>query len=101
DYQKPNSGDKTVAITSDGGKTWTLAANANGYRSGVAYAKGKGGVMIIAVGTSGSDMTMTNGATWVNLDKENYNSVSATKDGIAIWAAGPKGRIAKFAKSAP
>ncbi len=96
DYQKPNGGDRTVALTTDGGKTWTLAANANGYRSGVTYAKGKGGMIIVAVGTSGSDMMMTNGATRVSLDKENYNSVSATKDGSAIWAAGPKGRIARY-----
>ncbi len=101
DYQKPNAGDKTVAITNDGGKTWALAANAPGYRSGVAYAKGKRGTIIIAVGTSGSDMTTTNGATWVSLDKENYNSVSTTKNGIDIWAVGPKGRLAKFTKPAP
>jgi photosystem II stability/assembly factor-like uncharacterized protein len=99
DYQKPNAGERTVAVTADGGRTWTLAANANGYRSGVAYAKSKGSLMIIAVGTSGSDMMLTNGASWVSLDKENYNSVSATKDGSAIWAAGPKGRIAKYMQS--
>jgi hypothetical protein len=50
------------------------------------------------VGTSGSDYSLDDGKTWNQLDRENYNSVSFTPSGDG-WAAGPKGRIARFAKA--
>lgn len=95
DYRKPNDAEKGVAVTTDGGKTWRLAANATGFRSAIAYAKHSGGIKLFAVGTSGSDYSTDNGASWVGMDKENYNAVSIAKDG-AVWAAGPKGRIARL-----
>ena len=49
------------------------------------------------VGTSGSDYSLDDGATWELLDRENYNSVRFTTTGEG-WAAGPKGRIARFTK---
>lgn len=93
DYRKPNEGMKNIAVTNDGGRTWKLIENAltSGYRSGVVYA----GKALIAVGTSGSDISYDNGKTWKSLDKENYNSVSAFGS-KTIWAVGPKGRIARF-----
>jgi photosystem II stability/assembly factor-like uncharacterized protein len=51
----------------------------------------------IAVGTSGSHVSMDNGATWQQLDSENYNAVSFAKSGDG-WAVGPNGRIAKYTK---
>ncbi len=50
--------------------------------------------MLVAVGTSGSDSSKDGGNNWTDLDRENYNSVSFTAG--AGWAAGPRGRIAKF-----
>jgi photosystem II stability/assembly factor-like uncharacterized protein len=93
DYRKPNDTGATAAITSDGGKNWTPINKQLPFRSGVAWAKDRW----VAVGTSGSDFSQDNGATWKQLDRENYNSVafSATGEG---WAVGPKGRIARFAK---
>ncbi|HZU35399.1 MAG TPA: glycosyl hydrolase [Gemmataceae bacterium] len=93
DYSKPNNSIATAAVTADGGKTWTLLNRAFGYRSGVAWAKDRWTV----VGTSGSDVSQDNGATWKVLDHKNYNSVSFTSAGEG-WAAGPRGRIAKFTK---
>ena len=94
DYRKPND-TKGVsrAITSDGGKTWTAVDQALPFRSGVAWAKDRW----IAVGTSGSDFSLDDGATWKPLDSENYNSVGFDAMG-AGWAAGPKGRIARYTK---
>ncbi|MFN7928654.1 MAG: glycosyl hydrolase [Blastocatellia bacterium] len=91
DYRKPESSGSTAAITSDGGKTWRALENKLPFSSGVVWANGKW----IAVGTAGSHISADNGATWQRLDTENYNSVSFTKSGTG-WAAGPKGRIAKF-----
>lgn len=92
DYRKPNDATATCATTRDGGKTWTLVERPLPFRSGVVWAKDRW----IAVGTSGSDVSTDDGVTWKPLDRENYNCVSFAKSGVA-WAAGPKGRIAKFA----
>ena len=91
DYRKPNESGNTIALTTDGGKTWQALENKLPFRSGVMWANGKW----FAVGTSGASVSADNGATWQRLDSENYNSVSFTKTGDG-WAAGPKGRIAKF-----
>ncbi len=93
DYRKPNDTTATVAITSDGGKTWKLVDKALPYRSCVAWARDRW----VAVGTSGSDYSTDDGVTWKSLDRENYNSVGFASDGVG-WAVGPKGRVAKFAK---
>jgi photosystem II stability/assembly factor-like uncharacterized protein len=93
DYRKPNDSGATAAITSDGGRTWTLLDKRLPFRSGVAWSKDRW----VAVGTSGSHVSQDNGNTWTVLDRENYNSVGFTPTGEG-WAVGPKGRIAKFAK---
>jgi photosystem II stability/assembly factor-like uncharacterized protein len=93
DYKKPNDIGATAATTSDGGKTWTALDKRLPFCSAVAWAKDRW----VAVGTSGSHVSLDNGATWKLLDRENYNSVAFTSTGEG-WAVGPKGRIAKFAK---
>lgn len=94
DYQKPGSSEKTVALTADGGRTWGLVEGSKpaGFRSSVAYLRGKRARALVAVGTSGSDYSIDGGTGWVNLDRENYNVVSVAKNG-STWAAGPRGRI--------
>jgi photosystem II stability/assembly factor-like uncharacterized protein len=92
DYRKANDAGATAAITRDGGKTWTLIDRPFPFRSGVAWAKDRW----VVVGTSGSNSCQDDGATWKQLDHNNYNSVAFTATGQG-WAVGPKGRIAKFA----
>jgi photosystem II stability/assembly factor-like uncharacterized protein len=91
DYRKPNEPGPNTAITANGGQTWTPVGRPFSYRSGVAWAKDRW----IAVGTSGSDVSLDDGSTWKPLDHQNYNSVAFTPTGDG-WAVGPKGRIAKF-----
>jgi photosystem II stability/assembly factor-like uncharacterized protein len=91
DYRKPSDPGPNAAITADGGQTWNLLDRTFGYRSGVAWVKDRW----VAVGTSGSDSSQDDGATWKPLDHQNYNSASFTPTGEG-WAVGPKGRIAKF-----
>ncbi len=91
-YEKPNDSANNLAFTSDGGKTWTLGKGLNGYRSGVDFIDK---MTIIAVGSSGSDISTDGGKTWKNLDKENYNAVQA-KGKNAVWAVGANGLVAKF-----
>ena len=73
-YEKPDEITNNLAFTKDGGKTWILGKGLNGYRSGVDYIDKK---TIIAVGSSGSDISKDGGKTWKNLDKENYNTVQS------------------------
>lgn len=94
DYRKPEERKATGAFTTDGGKTWKPVENPLPFRSGVARAKDRW----VAVGTSGSDVSVDDGATWKPLDREKYNSVAFTASGDG-WAVGPKGRIAKFVKT--
>lgn len=90
-YEKPDEINNNLAFTKDGGKTWKLSKGLNGYRSGVDFVDKK---TIIAVGSSGSDLSTDGGKNWKNLDKENYNAVRA-KGRNAIWAVGAKGLISK------
>jgi len=91
DYEKPNETNFTLALTGDG-KSWREAAGLSGFRSGATFVDEK---TIIAVGSSGSDISNDGGKTWKNLDAESYNAVqSAGKK--AIWAVGANGLVAKF-----
>jgi len=91
-YEKPNDTRETLAFTTDGCKTWTIAQVLSGYRSAVAYIDRK---TIIAVGTSGTDLTRDGGETWKKIGSEDLNAVAA-KGKNAVWAVGPKGMVAKF-----
>jgi photosystem II stability/assembly factor-like uncharacterized protein len=92
DYAKPNEIVTNLAFTNDGGKTWKASKGFSGFRSGVSYINKK---TIIAVGSSGSDISKDGGKTWKNIDKENYNSVQA-KGQNSIWAVGQVGLVAKL-----
>ena len=94
DYAKPEASAKSIAVTTDGGLTWTSPRGAPaGFRSAVAYIADR--KMWIATGTSGSDVSYDNGSTWKTFDTGPFNSISfvSSKSG---WAVGPKGRIAGF-----
>ncbi len=91
-YEKPNDTNNNLALTKDGGKTWTLGKGLSGYRSSVAVVYRSS---ILAVGSSGSDLSHDGGKTWENLDKENYNTVQSINDGFT-WAVGANGLVSKF-----
>ncbi len=94
DYRKPEERLRTTAMTQDGGNTWASPPQsaANGYRSAVVFLPGHRDTLI-AVGTSGSDISRTRGQTWDLFSTAAFNSVSVAPDG-AVWAAGPHGTIA-------
>ncbi len=92
DYEKPRAVLDNLAFTADAGKTWTLGQGLGGYRSGAAYIGAK---TIIAVGSSGSDISSDGGKTWQNIDALSYNAVQA-KGKNGIWAVGEKGMVAKY-----
>ena len=86
-----------VARTSDGGRTWELAAEPafTGAIYGVAYAMVSGRAVAVAVGPGGAAFTRDDGATWLPLDGEAYWSVGFGPGG-AGWMVGPKGRVVRI-----
>ena len=94
DYQKPTERSGTAAFTSDGGQSWTAAANLpSGFRSAVAWDERR--KAWIAVGTNGADVSFDNGRNWRKFDSEhNWNALSLP------WAVGPKGKIGKLNEEA-
>ena len=101
EYTKPKTPFDNVALTSDGGATWVLAHGPMppGYMSAVAYVPGTNGKWFVAVGLAGTARSNDAGETWTMVDSVAYNSVAfaSAMDG---WAAGPRGRIAKWIPSA-
>ncbi len=93
DYSKPKEATSVIAITSDGGKSWTAPASSpSGYRSAVAYVEPE--KLWIASGPSGSDVSLDDGKTWKSFDTGNYNAIGFV--GSSGWAVGQKGVIASF-----
>lgn len=98
DYAKARLAGRNLALTTDGGATWTLVDSATspaGFRSAVAYIPGSGGRKLIAVGLSGTDISTDGGRTWTQTDTIAYNSVQFASPTVG-FAAGPRGRIAKI-----
>lgn len=95
DYQKPGAAEMNAAHTTDGGVTWRTVKGSTpaGYRSGVAHADAR---TLVAVGTSGTDVSIDGGETWRSVDATNLNSVRFAVRGGPAWAVGGGGRIVKW-----
>lgn len=103
DYQKPTLQGRNLAVTNDGGATWTLTDSTSspaGYRSAVAFVPGTRANTLVAVGLTGTDVSTDGGRTWASADSTPYNSVAFASPG-AGWAVGPKGRIARWTGAVP
>jgi photosystem II stability/assembly factor-like uncharacterized protein len=103
DYEKPGLRGRNLAVTSDGGATWALTDSATapaGFRSAVAFVPGTRANTLVAVGTTGTDVSTDGGATWTAVDSTAYNSVAFASP-TAGWAVGPKGRIARWSGAVP
>lgn len=97
DYTKPGESAGNVARTEDGGRTWRPVRGAppRGYRSGVAAVPGTDPLLLVAVGISGSDYSVDGGESWTPIDTVEFNAVAAAGPD-AVWAVGPRGRVAKL-----
>jgi len=94
DYSRDQEARGNLAITTDGGRSWSApAAGPGGFRSAVAWVPRL--KLWIATGTSGSDYSTDGGQTWKAFDSGSFNALSFAPNG-AGWAAGAKGRIARF-----
>ncbi len=98
DFKNPEVADGNIALTRDGGKTWTKpkGKGPRGYRSGVACAKLSGKDYLIAVGPGGTDISTDGGDTWTAASDEGFHAVQFSPDGRSGWASGADGRIARW-----
>jgi photosystem II stability/assembly factor-like uncharacterized protein len=98
DYTREREAVDNVAVTQDGGVTWSLIKGPvpNGYRSCVAYVPRTPGPTLIAVGPSGTDYSLDQGKSWKSIGAEGYHSASFAGPVNAGWAVGEGGRIAKY-----
>ena len=100
DYRQPNLRGRNLALTSDGGATWTVVdstTSPGGFRSAVAFVPKTHGQKLVAVGLNGTDVSSDGGRTWALVDSTAYNSV-AFASRTAGFAVGSMGRVARFAE---
>ncbi len=91
DYSAPESNDGNFCISFDGGKNFTKATKGpSGYKSCVKFMDKK---RLIAVGTTGVDVSTDGGMNWKHLDDSPFNSIGVINKKQAILA-GPEGKIA-------
>jgi photosystem II stability/assembly factor-like uncharacterized protein len=80
-----------VALTHDGGKTWTVTqAPAEGLKE--AACRLANGHWVL-VGPSGTSLSTDGGKTWQMLDREPFHALACR--GNTCWAVGAKGRVAR------
>lgn len=101
DYAKENDAVDNVAITSDGGQTWTLAPGVGGFRSVVTYLPAASGPTLLALGPQGADVSTDDGRTWTAspTPARGLHTYSHARGTTVGWAAGGRGQIAKFSSS--
>ncbi len=97
DFTKPEQYSDNVAVTDDGGQTWTLAGRPklSGSVYGAVYVPGAPTPTLVGVGPKGIDYSIDNGTTWTSLDTLSHWSVAFASP-KAGWAIGPEGRITKI-----
>jgi photosystem II stability/assembly factor-like uncharacterized protein len=93
DYKDPRNSNRAAAYSLDGGMTWQLASTGpRGYRSAVAHV---GANAFVAVGPSGEDISIDNGAHWQPAGEFDLNAVSFV-DPAHGWAVGRTGLIVRY-----
>ena len=92
DFTQRDSIYANVAISTDGGATWTRGTSApiGGSVYGSTYVPGAATPTIVGVAPTGTAFSTDNASTWSRIDDTNFWTVTAVSP-AAIWAAGPGG----------
>jgi photosystem II stability/assembly factor-like uncharacterized protein len=91
DYQKEKEAVDNLALTDDGGVTWTLVQGLSGFRSVVAYVPGT--KRVIAIGPAGGDYSNDGGKKWAPLSGPGFDTFSFARGQKFGWGSGPRGTI--------
>lgn len=95
DYRKEQEAVDNLALTSDGGVTWTLVKGLSGFRSVVAYVPGT--TTLVALGPSGGDYSFDDGRTWKPIEGAGVDTFSFAAGKQIGWGAGAKGVLGRLA----
>lgn len=97
---KPDSIASPIAITMDGGTSWTLATppSFTGAIYGVSYVPNQPSPTLVAAGPKGISYSIDNGTTWTSLSDENYWSVAFSENGTG-WVTGTDGKVLKVGRA--
>lgn len=95
DYRKEQEAVDNLAVTSDGGATWTLVKGLSGFRSVVAYVPGMK-TALVALGPSGGDYSVDDGRTWKPIDGPGFDTLSFAPGKQIGWGAGAEGKIGQL-----
>jgi photosystem II stability/assembly factor-like uncharacterized protein len=97
DLARPDEHTDNVAVTSDGGASWSLAGRPvlPGAVYGAAYVSGAPTPTLVAVGPHGADWSADEGATWSRADTVAYWGLDIASP-AAGWLVGPEGRIVRI-----
>src|SRR5262249_53309756 len=94
DYQKEKEATDNLAVTDDGGATWTLVKGLSGFRSVVAYVPGT--KKLVAIGPAGGDYSVDDGKSWKPLDGPGFDTFSFAPGQKLGWGAGARGAIGRL-----
>jgi photosystem II stability/assembly factor-like uncharacterized protein len=97
DYRKEAEALDNLALTEDGGATWTLIKDRglSGFRSVVAYVPGTA-ASLIAVGPQGTDYSTDGGRSWTPVQGPGFHTLSFSPSGKAAFGAGGRGSLGKL-----
>lgn len=89
-YEKPNQNFQNKALTTDGGKTWRLVSENQGfgYASCVQFVPNSNGKQLVSVGTSGLFYSKDKGTTWQQLSADSSLYTIRFVDNVTAIAAG-------------
>ena len=97
DYAKESEAVDNAAVTSDGGKTWTLIKEngLRGFRSVVKHVPGSR-ASFLAVGPLGADLSTDDGHTWAAVDGPGFDTFSFAPGRTVGWGSGARGAIGRL-----
>ena len=94
DYRKEQEAVDNLAVTNDGGITWTLVKGLSGFRSVVAYVPGT--KTLVALGPSGGDYSTDDGRTWKPISGPGFDTFSFVRGKSVGWGAGANGAVGRL-----
>ncbi|MCA5003671.1 WD40/YVTN/BNR-like repeat-containing protein [Sphingobacterium bovistauri] len=93
-YTQDTNNQNNILLTNDGGVSWSKPNTpVYGYRSDVLYLTEN---LLIATGTSGTDISYDGGYNWKNISKLSFNTIAKSSDNKMIYLTGSKGNVYKL-----